>query len=387
MSTHSSPFPSCFRPPAAAATTEDALPPPPPHHLHDNTNLTTCLYHSHLGIFSFTWSRTLFGRSLHLHLHPHSPSPSFDFSPSSSSLSFHLHMNNFFFRNKRGSQKLCSTSPLLPSSSSSSLLLCWDLSRAKFASGPEPVSGFYIAVSVDGELALLVGDLGKLACARMRARMPDKSVSQALFLRREHVFGNRVYHTTARIGAKNREISVDCNVNGDGRLSFCVDKERVLHVKRLKWKFRGNERVEFDGVSFQVSWDVYNWLFEDVRDGHAVFMFRFDKLGDVVREEDQRSQKKDGDKERAFTSNQNMLTWSQQPQSWSSCSFGMNEIELRKMRKSMPRASRSASSSSMSSSASSCGSNSSVMEWASAEENNLMGPVGFSLLVYAWKRR
>lgn len=44
------------------------------------------------------------------------------------------------------------------------------------------------------------------------------------------------------------------------------------------------------------------------------------------------------------------------------------------------------SSSSVSSSGGSFGGSSSVLEWSSVEENELVVPVGFSLLVYAWKR-
>ncbi|OMP07289.1 hypothetical protein COLO4_07472 [Corchorus olitorius] len=117
-----------------------------------------------------------------------------------------------------------------------------DLSRAKFGSGPEPDSGFSIAVVVDGELTLLVGDSTKEAYARTRAHKPVRS--QALVLRmvlsREHVFGSKVYNTKARFGGKSREISC-----------FSIDNQRVLQIKRFKWKFRGNERIEFDGVSFK----------------------------------------------------------------------------------------------------------------------------------------
>ncbi|KAL4287623.1 hypothetical protein AHAS_Ahas19G0204700 [Arachis hypogaea] len=34
------------------------------------------------------------------------------------------------------------------------------------------------------------------------------------------------------------------NDSASSKLSFSVDGDRVLHIKRLKWKFRGNERVE-----------------------------------------------------------------------------------------------------------------------------------------------
>ncbi|CAK9149201.1 unnamed protein product [Ilex paraguariensis] len=98
-------------------------------------------------------------------------------------------------------------------------------------------------------------------------------------------------------------------------------------VKHLKWKFRGNARIEVDGVQIQVSWDVDNWLFEG------------------------------------------------------SCGF---EFETKKMKKGLLRSAGSSTSSSLSSASLSY---SSVMEWASMEENELKGPSGFSLLVYAWKSR
>ncbi|KAI4379876.1 hypothetical protein MLD38_006118 [Melastoma candidum] len=354
MSPNSSyPFPSRLRPSddpisAPAAPLPPPPPPPPPTTPHDDANLTTCLYHTHLGIFSLTWSKSLFGRSLHL-LHG---SPS-DRSPSFPTVSFHLHINNFFFWKKQGSKKLW-VDGALPSS-----VLFWDLTRAKFGSGPEPVSGFYVSVVVDGAMGLLVGDLEKLAFSRTRARGSEKTALPALFLRREHVFGNRVlyYHGEDR---------------GEEQGDLCG-----LQREEAQVEVQGERVVEFDRASFQVSWDVYNWLFKDVSEGHAVFMFRFDKQDEV--REDGRSYNV-GDNDSLFTNSHNALS------TLSSCSFGMNEIELRKMRKSMARTARSSSSSSLSSSASSCGSNSSVMEWASTEENELTHPVGFSLLIYAWKR-
>ncbi|KAL3746480.1 hypothetical protein ACJRO7_015443 [Eucalyptus globulus] len=383
MSTHPSPFPSCFRPPSAAddnlrAEAAPPLPPPPPPPPgSDHANLTTCLYHTHLGLFSLTWSKTLFGRSLHLSLHSHHGSSFLDYnssplSPSSCTFSFQLHIKPLVFWKKQGSKKLDADK----TRTGASIRIFWDLARAKFGSGPEPVSGFYIAVVVNGEMALLVGDAVKSAYGKTKVQKPAER-GQALFLRREHLFGHRVYATSARFGGKNRAISVDCNVHGEGKLCISVDKRRVLQVKRLKWKFRGNERVKVDGVNFQVSWDVYNWLFEDASDSHAVFMFRFEKLIN----NDEERKKCGGGGDDGVQAVSNLLLWSQP-----SCSFGMNEIELRKMRKSKLRSARSSSSSSISSSASSGGS-SSIMEWASAEENELSGPfVGFSLLVYAWKR-
>lgn len=202
-------------------------------------------------------------------------------------------------------------------------------------------------------MVLLVGDLPKEAYSRTRAPKPEKNLNPNMVLRREHVCGNKLYITKANFGGKDREISIDCRIGEDPRLYFSVDNKRVLQIKHLKWKFRGNERIEVDGVPVLVSWDVYNWLFDDEDDGYALFMFKFEKssLDEQV--------------------NNGIQMWSQQ-----SGGFG---FETKMMKKGVLR---SSSSSSLSSASSSC---SSVMEWASTEENELKDPSGFSLLVYAWK--
>jgi|UniRef100_A0A2N9FTJ3 hypothetical protein len=347
----SSPFPVCFRP-STSNQNHNSLPPPP---ISGNPNLTTCLYHTNLGLFSLTWSRSLLGRSLNLNLlhHHHHPFDSpLHPPPRSSQFSFQLHIKPFVFWKKNGSKKLNSNTQIF-----------WDLSKAKFGSGPEPQSKFYIAVVVDNELTLLVGDCIKEAYAKTKAQKPKSN--QVLVLKREHVFANKIYTTRARFGGKTREIQIDCGYNDDTRLSFSVDNKRVLQIKHLKWKFRGNERIEIDGVPVQISWDVYNWLFEkDNEDRHAVFMFRFEEDEDQEKEQASSSGEKNG-----------MALWAQQ--SWS---YGLSGIEWRKMRKSLS----SSSVSIWSSAGSSTGS--SVMEWASTEESELGGPSGFSLLVYAWKR-
>lgn len=173
-----------------------------------------------------------------------------------------------------------------------------------------------------------------------------------------------------------REIEIDCDHGGgdndeddkkkknNTRLLFCVDGERVLVVERLKWKFRGNERVEVDGVPILISWDVHDWVFENNNNnsdnGHAVFMFKFEENEVEVEEE-----------------KGNLVNlWSHQ--NWSN----LGSYELRKTGKSWSSSSVSVSSSAVSS----LGGSSSVMEWSSVEENELVVPVGFSLLVYAWKR-
>ncbi|KAK8509350.1 hypothetical protein V6N13_062399 [Hibiscus sabdariffa] len=350
---HSSSFPSCFR--ASAITDDHHTPTSPPQPNSGKTNLTaTCLYNTKLGLFSLTWSRTFLGHSLRLRLHLHrsshySPSSPLSVHPSlcNSTLHFHLNFNSFAFWKKNGCKKLsCSTVP--------NVKLFWDLSRAKFGSGPEPESGFFVAVVVEDEMVLLVGDAVKEAYSRTGAKRPRGS--QGLILRREHVFGNKVYNTKVRFGGKMREISIDCRVNDDAKFCFSVDGKRVLQIKRLKWKFRGNERIEVDGVFIQVSWDVYNWLFDkDLSNGHAVFVFKFENQGTEVVEDDQQS-------------------------------VGMNGIEWRKRRRSLLGTAGSSSFSSIWMSSASSGGGSSVMEWASVEESELSAPTGFSLVVSAWRK-
>ncbi|KAJ8634840.1 hypothetical protein MRB53_009107 [Persea americana] len=336
-------LPACFRGTAEppTSTTSSAT----------FSNLTTCLYQTSLGLTSLTWSRNFFGHSLLIHLYLHH-----------TIASFRLHLKPWLFWKKQGSKTFHLDHP------KSAIHLSWDLSSAKFQSGPEPTSSFYIAIVVDGQMALLLGDSPHQAYLKTKAKTPTRPPS--LIMRREHVLGNRCYSTKANFGGKTREISIECSSSsstGEPRLSFTVDKKRVLQVKHLRWKFRGNERIEFEGVPVQVSWDVYNWLFDDVVDGHAVFMFRFEKKGF----EEGDSVSVGGD-----LSSKGMVLW--QP-------FGLEMekgFERKKMKKSLLK---TRSSSSSSSSASSRGS-SSVMEWASNEESELQRSPGFSLLIYAWKR-
>jgi hypothetical protein len=214
----------------------------------------------------------------------------------------------------------------------------------------------YIAIVVDGEIAHLVGDCTKEAYAKTKAQKPKSS--QVLVLKREHVFANKIYTTRARIGGKTREIQIDCGYNDDTRLCFFIDNKKVLQIKRIKWKFRGNEKIEVDGVPVQISWDVYNWLFEkDNDDVRAVFMFRF--------EEDEEEKEKEAN---CLSEKNGMALCAQQ--SWST---GLSRIEWRKMRKSL-----SSSSVSMSSSTGSSG-GSSVMDWATTEESDSQKKMGVGL--------
>ncbi|KAE8718905.1 Integrase-type DNA-binding superfamily protein [Hibiscus syriacus] len=356
---HSSSLPSCFSPSAAEEdedTFKASLPPPPPQTA-GKTDVTTSFYDTNLGIFSLTWSRTFLGSSIIFNLHPSS-----HFSPSSS-LSFRFLIKPFVFWKKYGNKKL-STTP--------NIHVFWDFSRAKFGSGPEPESGFYIAVVVDGEMILLVGDSNREAYAKTRAQIQNPGKAQALVFRREHLFGNKSYTTKAIFAGKRREVSIECRVNDSPELCFSVDDERVLRIKHLKWKFRGNEKIEVDGVSIRVSWDVYNWLFDrDSNNGHAVFAFKFEDEDGGSEILEQVAPPVGGG---AFNEKNGVVPC--RPDSPGSG----------KKSRSLLTTARSSSSSSISTSSASSGGSSSVMDWESVEESELNAPTGFSLLVYAWKK-
>nr|AFK46289.1 unknown [Lotus japonicus] len=68
--------------------------------------------------------------------------------------------------------------------------ILWDLSSAKFGSGPEPLEGFYVAVLFNKEMVLLLGDLKKEACKKIEHHRVNAHFDHAIFLaKREHIFG------------------------------------------------------------------------------------------------------------------------------------------------------------------------------------------------------
>lgn len=151
----------------------------------------------------------------------------------------------------------------------------WDLSSAKFGSGPEPLEGFYLAIVFNHEMALLLGDLSKEAYRKTNAIPP--SSNPAFVSKREHIFGKRLYSTKAQFwdNGQVHDIVIECETAGlkDPCLLIRIDKKMVMQVKHLTWKFRGNQTILVDGLPVEVFWDVHNWLFSATI-GNAVFMFQ-----------------------------------------------------------------------------------------------------------------
>ncbi|KAK4281615.1 hypothetical protein QN277_013086 [Acacia crassicarpa] len=152
----------------------------------------------------------------------------------------------------------------------------WDLSDAKYESGPEPASGFYVIVLVDSELGLRLGDKEEESWEEVKA---GKS---SMLYRRERFCGSNIYATKAQFCETGvvHEILIKWVVEEEGSktkghvLYVSIDKKTILEVKRLRWNFRGNQAIFLeDGLMVDVMWDVHDWLFKP-SNRCAVFMFR-----------------------------------------------------------------------------------------------------------------
>ncbi|KAK6942656.1 Bulb-type lectin domain [Dillenia turbinata] len=149
----------------------------------------------------------------------------------------------------------------------------WDLSTAKYNSGPQPTENFYVAIFADSELSLLLGDLEE------KLKSADPVAEFSLISRSEHFYGNAIYSTKAQFCKRGNvhDILIKCfgDYEGSSRnseLSVCFDKKEVIRVKRLHWNFRGNQTIFIDGLLVDMMWDVHDWFFTS--SGSAVFMFR-----------------------------------------------------------------------------------------------------------------
>ncbi|RWW61527.1 hypothetical protein BHE74_00031409 [Ensete ventricosum] len=391
--------PACFRGSAAGG---------PPPSTAAGPSLTTSVYETHLGLAALSWSRTVLGLSLRAVLRLSGDDE--DEEEEEELLRFSI--RPWLLWKRRGTRRF----HLKDHPRHRCVDFAWDLARASFppGGGPEPAAGFFVAVSVDGEMLLVAGDLADEAYKKSKAQRPQAPLlsNPALISRREHVVledhgGRRSYLTRAPLGGRDREISIELGAKEKGRevaMSVGIDGERVLQVRRLRWKFRGSETVEVGGGvgRIQVSWDLHNWLFQSKDDatapppaagaaelGHAVFVLRFEG-------EEERKQQAEGhsgkgiDKEeehlrnalckspaaRGYNGKNRNRNWSE------TSSGGGGVVDKRRGRKSSLR--KTSSSSSSTSSASSV-STSTVMDWASAEEVELQRAHGFSLLVYACK--
>ncbi|KAL2530487.1 Plant protein of unknown function [Forsythia ovata] len=223
-------------------------------------NLVTCTYRCKLlgksCLMNFVWSKNLMGQCL-----------SVEIGDLSHQLICKIDVKPSLFSKWKGSKFL--------EVNSSKIEVVWDLSLAKFGSGPEPLEGYFVAVVCKGEMVLIIGDLRKEAFKKTGA---VSSISSSIFLsKREHIFGKRVYGTKAQFchNGPIHDLKIECDTNGsnDPCLVVRIDTKPVMQVKHLQWKFRGNYTILVDGLPVEIFWDVHNWLFcSSLR--NAVFMFQ-----------------------------------------------------------------------------------------------------------------
>lgn len=159
----------------------------------------------------------------------------------------------------------------------------WDLRRAKYESGPVPVTGFYVAILVNSEVSLILGDMEKEL--EVKKFISDLKLPEfSLISRSEYFSGNSVYSTRAKFSENGsyHDISIKCcreehtTSFKDLVLSVYIDKKNVVQVKRLQWNFRGNQSIFLDGLLIDLMWDVHDWLFNpsSSSSGYGVFLFR-----------------------------------------------------------------------------------------------------------------
>ncbi|MCO5591928.1 hypothetical protein L7F22_045921 [Adiantum nelumboides] len=223
-------------------------------------NMVTCLYQTKLAdqyrLISITWCKSLLGIGLSVNVDHPSPL-----------LTCNIDMKPWLFWKKQGSKSL--------DLGGRKVEVIWDLSAAKFGGGPEPQASFYLVVACEKEVLLLLGDMQREAVKRLQGN--PMLCEAALLSRKEHMFGKQVYTTRAQFfeNGQTHDIVIECHTGNERepRLSVRVDKRLVVQVKRLMWKFRGNQTILIDGLPIEVFWDVHNWLFSS-SDGHAVFMFQ-----------------------------------------------------------------------------------------------------------------
>ncbi|RZC52345.1 hypothetical protein C5167_020768 [Papaver somniferum] len=223
-------------------------------------NSVTCVYQSRLRgkscLITVTWSKNLMGQGL-----------SVGIDDSTSQCLCKVDVKSSLFSKKKGSKSLVADS--------SKVDIYWDLSSAKFGSGPEPLQGFFLAIVFDNDMILLLGDLRKEAYKKTNTSPVHSSA--ILVSKRENIFGKRGFGTKAQFcdNGPLHDVTIECDMVGtsDPSLVIRIDSKTAMQVKRLKWKFRGNYRITIDGLSVDVFWDVHNWLFSTTP-GNAVFMFQ-----------------------------------------------------------------------------------------------------------------
>ncbi|XP_047977987.1 uncharacterized protein LOC125219937 [Salvia hispanica] len=218
---------------------------------------TTLSNHSHIPV-TLTWTRNTLSQSQGLTI---------SFGDDQST--FKLTTNSRIFRKLKGAKTL--------DFHGTAIEIFYDLSAARYDSGPEPIDGFYLFIALDSELGPILGDIAPEAYLR-RLKSGARIAKFSLVSRQEHFSGNTLYSTKARFreGGAAHDVVIQCGGESEGLkhpvLSVFIDKKTVIRVKRLQWNFRGNQTIFLDGLLVDLMWDVYDWFC--IPGSGAVFMFR-----------------------------------------------------------------------------------------------------------------
>ncbi|CAN6203357.1 unnamed protein product [Urochloa humidicola] len=239
----------------------------------------TCLYHARLAgrpcALSVTWTR---GGGLARQATAAAAVGVVAVDAASGDTLCRVDVKPWLFAKHKGSKTLDFTAGT--GAGASKVDVFWDLSGVRFGgtTSPEPVEGFYVAVVCDGEMVLLLGDMRKEAFRKTGAGRP--AADTLLVARREHVVGKKVFSAKAQFFHHGRchDIVIECDTataakDNDPCLVIHIDRRPVMRVRRLAWKFRGNQTVLVDGLPVEVFWDVHGWLFGTTT-SNAVFMFQ-----------------------------------------------------------------------------------------------------------------
>lgn len=239
-------------------------------------NTVTCIYQTHLAggacTVAITWSKSLLGQGFSIAVDDMSDGKSlckFDIKP-------------WLFSKRKGSK----TIDILHHHRhhTTKVDIFWNLASAKFGYGPEPSEGFYVAITTNLHMVLLIGDMKMEAYRKTNLTLPPPTSSFAkLISKREHISGKKMYSTISTRtqfcnDGRIHDITINCESIGpknvNPQFEIHIDRKSVMQVKNLSWKFRGNQTIHVDGNPVEVFWDVHSWLFGSPMSCSAVFMFQ-----------------------------------------------------------------------------------------------------------------
>ncbi|OEL34597.1 hypothetical protein BAE44_0004385 [Dichanthelium oligosanthes] len=325
----------------------------------------TSVYWTHLGAVTLTWSRAPIGLLLSAELRLAGDDADGDDDDDAAPARFAL--RPWLPWRRRGSKRFAAPG-------GRTVAFSWDLSSARFAAAgrrPEPSSRYSLLVSIDGELALAIGDGAPPASAGLLLSRRESAVADG---------PGEAYATTVDVAGVAHEVSLAVE---DSAMWVAIDGEKALQVRRLRWKFRGSERLDLPRGRVRVTWDLHGWLFSP--DAAAVFVLRFE-TSDADEEDDDKDVEEDAGTHALVRQSSFRNHHAGGGESW--CS---SDSDRRGWRRG-PFRSGSDTSPSVSvastSATSSAGSVATVSEWAAAEEAvALKDGSGFSLVVQLWKKR